>query len=313
MMILRNGHREGTSYVFDGGYRLDRSGYLRVDSPQSGVISYGQAFQIDESGGRASQISTISLDGLQLALRQDPTNGRRILFLPQRGDLVIMSSDTFRSGFARRFLLDRFDANAYEHPKFAEGANPRKQPFFTQADWVSSQGSVLLLNMRGGYKIEVNLSTMKAKLPGYEDSIPFSFHRKLHDEKTGKLMDIPSKSSDQAKFHLIQTNTPFFVGERKYTIPTGGKSLLEISKSQGLVPAALAASLDCEQDVFFQEGEEITIPGSGYQLGQAWFFMDQEAFDSLLVRGYFMENLSPDKFEKIYSTSWGKVYRILAN
>jgi len=313
MMILRNGRREGTSYVFDGGYRLDRSGYLRVDSPQSGVISYGQAFQIDESGGRASQISTISLDGLQLALRQDPTNGRRILFLPQRGDLVIMSADTFRSGFARRFLLDRFDANAYEHPKFAEGANPRKQPFFTQADWVSSQGSVLLLNMRGGYKIEVNLSTMKAKLPGYEDSIPFSFHRKLHDEKTGKLMDIPSKSSDQAKFHLIQTNTPFFVGERKYTIPTGGKSLLEISKSQGLVPAALAASLDCEQDVFFQEGEEITIPGSGYQLGQAWFFMDQEAFDSLLVRGYFMENLSPDKFEKIYSTSWGKVYRILAN
>ena len=82
MMILRNGRREGASYVFDGGYRLDRSGYLRVESPQSGVITYGQAFQIDESGGAASLISSVSLDGLKIALRNDPTNGRRILFLP---------------------------------------------------------------------------------------------------------------------------------------------------------------------------------------------------------------------------------------
>ena len=101
-----------------------------------------------------------------------------------------MSADTFRSGFARRFLIDRFDEQAYGHPMFTQGANPRKQPFFTQADWVTSNGSVLSLNMRGGYRIEVNLNSMKANIPGVNEPVPFSFHRKLHNEDTGKLLSL---------------------------------------------------------------------------------------------------------------------------
>ena len=48
MLILRGGRREGSSYVFDGGYRLNQRGDLLVDGgEQKGMISYGQAFEID--------------------------------------------------------------------------------------------------------------------------------------------------------------------------------------------------------------------------------------------------------------------------
>lgn len=313
MMILRNGRREGVSMVFDGGYRLDNRGYLVVDSQNQGVISYGQVFEVDEGGGQAKIISSLQADGLNIGLRNDPTNGRRLFFLPQRRDLLIVSADTFRSTFVRRFLLNNFDANAYDHPSFVEGANPRKQPFFTQADWVSSQGSKIFLNMRGGYKIEADLSDLRASLPNSQEKIPFSFHRKIHHETTGQLIDVPSQENPDAKFHLVQTTLPNFIGDREYIIPNGGESLIEIAKNFGVKSLVLSSYNGVSLEHKFQEGESIKIPGKGYQLGQAWFFMDQEAFDSVLVRGYFMENLDPKFFEKIYATTWGKVYKFKSN
>ena len=169
-----------------------------------------------------------------------------------------------------------------------------------------------MLNMRGGYRIEADLTTLRAKLPNSSELIPFSFHRKIHHETTGKLIDSPSKHNSEARFHLIQTTIPTFVGDRDYTVPSGGKTIKEIAQSFGMKEDALVSYSGFSVDQKLEEGEKIIIPSLGYRMGQAWFFMDQEAFDSLLVRGYFMENLDADLFEKVYCTTWGKVYKIIA-
>ena len=154
MVILRGGRREGGSDVFDGGYRISRRGELIVDGKQRGSITYGQAFEVDPNGGPARPIESILVDGLSISLRYDASVGRRLVHIPHLKELVILTADSFRSSFARRYLISAFDSQIYNHPLFEKGADPRKQPFFAQADWVTSQGSKIYLNMRGGYRIE---------------------------------------------------------------------------------------------------------------------------------------------------------------
>ena len=309
MVILRSGRREGSSYVFENGYRLSQRGDLIMERPQKGVVTYGQAFEIDPQGGPARVIESINVDGLRVALKYDPSVGRRIIHVPHLNELIIISADTFRSSFARRYLLSKFDAEVYSHPLFNKGADPRKQPFFTQADWVTSQGSKIILNMRGGYKITADLSQNLATLPNSTTPIPFSFHRQIHDPKTARLIESPSIEKQNAKFHLIQTTLPFFSGDRNYAVSNGPKSLSDIANLHRVPSQALATYNSREESAVIKAGESIIVPGLGYQIGQAWFFMDDEAFNSLLVQGYFMENLDQTYFDKVYATAWGKIYK----
>ena len=311
MTILRNARREGSSIVFDEGFRLDRRGELRVEGPNSGRIPYHSVLQTAGDGKPPIRVQNLTFEGLSVPVNGIPSGGFQLLFVSETNDLVILSPSTARSTFARRFLLDRFDLESFQHPKFAQGANPVRQPFMVQAEWVRGNSSNLELHMRGNYKITVNLQKNLAEIPGTEKPVPFSFHRKLHDEKTGQIIPMPSQSTPGAKYHLIQSNLPVFIGGSSYLVPEGGKTISQIAISYGMEPALLASVLDRELNFIFEEGERVEIPAKGYKMNQAWFFMDEDAFKSTLIQGFLMEELPNNLFEKVYSTAWGKVYKII--
>jgi hypothetical protein len=232
------------------------------------------------------------------------------LFIHQKKEVVILSPETFRSTFAKRFLLDRFDSKAYNHPLFEKGAFPRNQPFMAQADWVRQSGKILSLNMRGGYRIDADLSKNLALIPGNKEPVPFSFHRSVN-QADGKIVKLPSQTSPNSRFHLIQTSIPVFIGGRTYMVPEGGKSLLEVAELNGLQSYHLISSTGKEKSYQFTAGEKLEIPAKGYELRPAFFFLDNEVFNSILIQGFLMENLDTNFFELIYSSPWGKVYKFL--
>ena len=312
MKILKNGRREGFSFNFDEGFRFDQQGNLRLEGPQSGVVPYSQLWVTSGNPGDSARIvRSINADGFKIISKPDSRSSRALLFIEKTQDLVILSSTALNSTFAKRFLLDKFDEDAFKHPLFEQGVNPVRQPFMTQADWVSSNPNGVTLNMRGGYRVEANLKTFKAKVPGVNEPVSFAFHRRMHDKNTGNLIKMPSQQKDTPQFHLIQTNLPIFAGGRSYTVPSGGKTVAEVAQSNGIKPAMLAHYLDTTVNQPVDAGLEVEIPARGYQMSQAWFFMDQEVFESILVRGFLMEDLPSDLFEKVYSTPWGKVYKIV--
>ena len=310
MSILRDARREGNSLVFANGFRLDRRGKLRTKD-NKGVAPYGSMSIVGVPGEPAKVVDALEIDGLRIPSNPERSSPQRLLYLPEQRDLIILSADAYRSTLAKRFLLDRFDPESYSHSSFASAADLKRQSYMTQADWVTSSGSKITLNMRGGYKIEANVGTGLANLPGLSKPVKFSFHRSMHDVKTGKLMKIPPKIVAGASYHLIQSNLPAFLGGRAYTVPSGGKTIAQIAAIHGANPLALAQTSGRENDEMLSEGETIEIPSRGYQIIPAWFFMADEVFQSLLVQGFLMENLDPELFAPVHLSPWGKVYRVL--
>jgi len=310
MVILRNGRREGSSVVFDENFRFDKRGNLRVTGSKSTTIPYSDILEISSNGDSANSVRSISFDGLNILANPSPNAARRLLFIKEQNEFVILSPATFRSTFAKRFLLDKFDLVSYKHPLFPKSIFPKKQPYMAQANQVTKSGQIFSLNMGRGYQIHADVSKNLANIPGVNQPVSFNFHHFTH-KTDGTLVKIPTKTLPNAQFHLIQTNLPAFLRSRSYKIPTGGKSLVEVARLHRLAPSALASETGKDLGYNFKEFTEILIPAKGYELHPAFFFMDEEVFSSILIQGFLMENLDPALFEKVFSSPWGKVYRML--
>jgi len=164
--------------------------------------------------------------------------------------------------------------------------------------------------MRGGYRIDADLSKSLARIPGVNDPVPFNFHRSLY-QAGGKMVKQASPKIPNARFHLVQTNLPVFLGGRTFEIPKDGMQLEEVAKIHGLNPQSLIVSTGFPIGHRFEESEKLEIPAKGYELRPAFFFIDNEVFNSTLIQGFLMENLDPKYFELVFASPWGKVFKIL--
>ena len=126
---------------------MDRRGELRMEGPNSGRIPYHSVLQTAGDGMPPIRVQNLSFEGLSVPVNGIPSGGFQLLFVSETNDLVILSPSTARSTFARRFLLDRFDLESFQHPKFAQGANPVRQTFMVQAEWVRGNSSNLEFHM----------------------------------------------------------------------------------------------------------------------------------------------------------------------
>ena len=152
---------------------------------------------VGDDGQPAETVERIEIDGLSIQANTSKGVNRVVVFVENLNELIILSPKTYRSTFAKRFILDQFDSTAYRNPLFAESANPRNSPFFLKADGVQilDGGSKIILRAGGGYQVEADLRTNLAKMPNVKDPLPFAFHRRLHDKQTGKMAKIASAGS----------------------------------------------------------------------------------------------------------------------
>ena len=104
ILKLENGRREGNSVVFDGGYRIDRRGILRIFGKSSGIIPYGQILEVSLDGLPAKTVDLISLDGLQIPSNPNQNASRKLLYVKDKKEILILSAETYRSTFAKRFF-----------------------------------------------------------------------------------------------------------------------------------------------------------------------------------------------------------------
>ena len=142
MIILKNGRREGASLVFDGGYRIDRRGMLRFEGNQSGMIPYAQILEVSDNNQSAKPVNMLTVDGLRIPSNSDPVAARRLLYIRKYRELVILSPETYRSTFAKRFLLDQFDQRAYEHPFLTKALFLDSNPTWHRQTGLLSRGRI---------------------------------------------------------------------------------------------------------------------------------------------------------------------------
>ena len=156
---------------------------------------------------------------------------RVVVFVKNLNEVIILSPKTYRSTFAKRFILDRFDAVAYRNPLFAQAANPRNSPFFLKADGVQilDGGTKIILRAGGGYQVEADLRTNLAKMPSVKDPLPFAFHRDCMTNGRAKWPKLQSAGAKDSKFHIIQTNLPRFTGQRTRVVSEETQSLSAIA------------------------------------------------------------------------------------
>ena len=79
------------------------------------------------TGDSAKTVRSINIDGFTIFNKPDSRSNRALLFVENSKDLLIMSSTTLNSIFAKRFLIDSFDYNVFKHPEFENGVNPVRQ------------------------------------------------------------------------------------------------------------------------------------------------------------------------------------------